>query len=152
MTAREHRLYHRLQLAAHLARKEADRRVTAACGLPVAKVAVLTVVSTAPAPPSQRDVARELGINESAVTDTVRRLVASGHLRSTRAPGDARVKVLELTELGGVTLRRAEAPFAEVNAVIDAALDPGEVATLTAALDRLTAGFGAAPDGSAPTG
>lgn len=112
----------------------------------VAKVAVLTVVSMAAGPPSQRQVAAELGINESAVTETVRRLVASGHLRRSRGPDDARVRVLELTDLGVDTLRRAEAPFAEVDAAIDGALTVEEVASLAAGLDRLVTRF----EGDAP--
>ena len=66
MSASKSRLYHRLQLAAHRLQKSADRAVLAAAEITTAQAAVLMLV--AGGANSQREVATQLGLNESAVT------------------------------------------------------------------------------------
>ena len=73
MSASKHRIYHRLQLAAHRLQKAADRAVMAAAGITTAQAAVLSIVA-ADGPVSQRNVARKLGLNESAMTAMIARL------------------------------------------------------------------------------
>ena len=131
--AHESRLYHQLQLAAHLAKKHADRAVTAGSGLTVAQVAVLNAVA-ATAAATQRDVAALLGVNESAVTAMVRRLIDSGHL--SRTDRDGRTRLLELTDLGTTATRASARAFAPVNAELAGDLTAAEVHELA---DRLRA-------------
>ena len=90
MSASKSRLYHRLQLAAHRLQKSADRAVLAAAEITTAQAAVLTLVAGGAV--SQREVATQLGLDESAVTAMARRCSgwACSNARATRpmrAPG-----------------------------------------------------------------
>jgi len=140
VAAHELRVYHRLQQAAHLIRKEADRAVSGATGLTVAQVSVLTVVHFL-ADPTQREVATELGINEPAVTDMVKRLVASGHVLRTRTRRDGRAWTLTLTSIGKETLAASRKPFAAVNDLIGTSLSRAQVEDLAKTLDHLIREF-----------
>lgn len=137
--AHEERLYHRLQLAAHLARKHADRAVAAATGLTVAQVAVLNVVAAGQGV-TQRDVAAALGINESAVTAMVRRLVDAEFL--TRTAADGRTRKLTLTGQGTSALAKSRRAFAPVNALLAGGLTGDEVRELAARLEELAVRLG----------
>jgi len=136
MSAVTHRLYHRLQLAAHRLRKQADRAVGDAVGLSTAQVSVLSVLAGGE-PQTQRAVARELGLNESALTPMVGRLLARGLISRARDPSDVRAWRLALTEQGKETLARTKAPFATVNEVLDKTLDEDEIKALVGYLNRL---------------
>lgn len=138
--AQKTRLYHRLQIAAHRLQKAADRNVMEAAGITTAQAAVLAVVSQhGPAP--QRLVAAELGLNESAVTAMVSRLLKLDMLDRVRDPDDARAWSLSLSANGRAALKRIEKPFRRVNARIEAELDECEIAALADALARLSSAF-----------
>ena len=139
--ARELRLYHRLQLAAHALAKHSDRRMQQAAGMSTAQVAVLSVVA-AGAPVAQRDVARALGVNESAVTGMIGRLERAGALHRHRHGIDGRSHALELTTAGRRTLARSARAFTAVNAAIEATLSSGELEVVADALERLAVAFG----------
>jgi DNA-binding MarR family transcriptional regulator len=132
--AHESRLYHQLQLAAHLSRKHADREVSAATGLTVAQVAVLHAIA-ASGDATQRDVAAQLGVNESAVTPMVRRLVESGHV--TRADRDGRTRRLTLTDLGATAVRASRRAFRPVNQTLAGELTAAEVDELARQLKAI---------------
>ena len=138
--ARELRLYHRLQLAAHAMAKHSDRRMQQAVGMSTAQVAVLSVVA-AGAPVAQRDVARALGVNESAVTGMVGRLERAGLLDRHRHAVDGRSHALELTTAGRRALTSSARAFSAVNETIEATLSGAEVEVVAAALERLTVAF-----------
>ena len=144
--ARHTRLYHRLQLAAHAVHRRSDRAMLAGAGLTTAQVAVLTVLTEA-GPSSQRAIAARLGVNEPAVTEMVRRLVAAGCVSKEVDPGDARARVVALTDHGRSLLPRTRPPFATVNQDFAAALTAEEIELLAGLLDRIHAQFttGAAP-------
>jgi MarR family transcriptional regulator, organic hydroperoxide resistance regulator len=135
-TARDVRLYHRLQLAAHTVAKYSDQQLRDAVGLTTAQVAVLSVVAGAEEV-SQREVARELGVNESAVTGMVARLERAGLLARSANERDRRAWILQLTIEGKAALRRAARAFTRVNEALEEALDPAEVADTAAHLDRI---------------
>jgi len=142
MTARSSRFYHALQIAAHRLQKRADQALMQAAGISTAQAAVLAVVS-AGQPMRQNQVAATLGLNESAVTAMVTRLVKQGLLTRARSEADSRAFDLTLTPAGDAALKATEAPFAEVNALIDAALGPDTDAAakgLHALSDRLSGG------------
>src|SRR5262245_60434204 len=88
MNASKLRLYHRLQIAAHSIRKAADRTVLDAAGITVAQAAVLTIAASGPNV-AQRDVAKALRLNESAVTAMVSRLLKLGLLERTLNESDS---------------------------------------------------------------
>ncbi|MEZ5946106.1 MAG: MarR family winged helix-turn-helix transcriptional regulator [Hyphomonas sp.] len=142
MTARSSRFYHALQIAAHRLQKRADQALMEAAGISTAQAAVLAIVSGAPGM-RQNQVAALLGLNESAVTAMVTRLVKQGLLDRTRSEADSRAFELALTPDGEAALRATEAPFAEINARIDDTLGD-EVEALAKGLralsDRLAGG------------
>ncbi|MFI1919122.1 MarR family winged helix-turn-helix transcriptional regulator [Nocardia sp. NPDC020380] len=138
------RVYHRLQLAAHLSKRQADRELLATTGLTVAQVAVLNAVA-ATADPTQRQVAGLLGVNESAVTGMVKRLIAAGYLERERSTSDSRAWVLRLTARARTTLTGTATAFGPINAAIDAALGPEGVQRLTRDLEELITRFEATP-------
>ena len=143
-SARELRLYHRLQLSAHAMAKHSDRHMQLAVGMSTAQVAVLSVVAAGASVP-QRDVARALGVNESAVTGMVGRLERAGLLSRHRHARDGRSHALELTTEGRRALARSARAFASVNEAIEETLSSGEMAVVADALERLTAAFDGAP-------
>ena len=149
MSAREVRLYHRLQLGAHAAQKYSDRTVREATGFTTAQLSVLTVVSTE-RPVTQRDVAGALGINESAVTAMVTRLEVRGCLRRTPHADDGRVWLLELTAAGRRALTAGRDAFTAVNEVIERSLTATEIAACADALERLEAAFHQEQRGTSP--
>jgi len=140
VSASESRIYHRLQLAAHRLQKTADRALLAAAGLTTPQAAVLAIIG-GNAAATQSGVARQLGINESAMTAMIARLQDLGFVEKVRRKGDARAWTLRLTEQGRAAALKARKPLAQLNAEIDSALKPDEVAQLADYLERLAAAF-----------
>lgn len=140
MTARSDRLYFRLQRAAHRLQKRADRVSLAAAGITAAQAAVLELVRLDQGV-SQREIARQLGINESAMTTMAARLEKAGLIERRRAAGDARSYELALTQRGAAATEAARGAFAQVNALIDQALDDRRAAEMARALDAIAAGL-----------
>jgi MarR family transcriptional regulator, organic hydroperoxide resistance regulator len=138
--AHELRLYHRLQLAAHLTNKAADRAVRAATSLTVAQVTVLNVVELKPNA-TQRYVAAQLGVNESALAPMVKRLYGDGLLLRERSADDTRAWALRLSDSGRSILRTARRPFATINATIADALSDRQIRDLCEMLDLLIESF-----------
>ena len=94
MTAASLRLYARLQSAAHLVKKAADRALIDAAGVTTAQAAVLAVVAAAEKSdatgPTQKTVAAALALNESAMTAMVSRLIVLHYLKRERNRDDRR--------------------------------------------------------------
>ena len=141
MTASETRLYHRLQIAAHRAQKAADRALMEAAGVTTAQSAVLTVTSLSE-PATQRHVAEQLGINESAMTAMVTRLLRMGLLDRSRDPDDVRAWRLVLTAEGRAALKRIKAAFKPINRTFEQTLSEPEITDLADRLTRLGDAFG----------
>lgn len=136
MSSRSTRLYHRLQLAARATKRVADRQMLEATGLTTAQVAALAVVSDHPAA-SQRVIAARLGVQESAVTAMVGRLVHVGAVSRQRDPADARRWVVSLTAHGTSVLARAEVSFSRTNGAIESVLAEHDIDELAVLLERL---------------
>ena len=139
MSASKSRLYHRLQLAAHRLQKSADRAVLAAAEITTAQAAVLTLVASGAV--TQREVATQLGLNESAVTAMARRLLGMGLLERVRDEADARAWQLRLSDDGRTALKRIELPFKRINQTIETVLSPEEIAHFADYLRRIAATF-----------
>jgi DNA-binding MarR family transcriptional regulator len=139
-TAHQLRLYHRLQLAAHLVKKRADRAVFAASGLTVTQISALTAVDSV-SNPTQREVAELLGVNEAAIAEMVKRLIASGHLRRSRSRSDGRAWTLVLSDSGRRALSAARPAFTPTNTAIDERFSPSEIQALARSLDRVIERF-----------
>jgi DNA-binding MarR family transcriptional regulator len=138
--SRKLHLYHRLQLAAHRIQKAADRTLLADTAVTTAQAAVLSVVMT-PGTTTQREVARRLGLNESAVAGMVTRLLDMSLLEREPHPVDSRAWSLKLTAAGRGAVKRIERSFAAINARIDAELSAEELTQLADYLQRLSTVF-----------
>lgn len=136
MSASTHRLYHRLQLAAHHLRKTSDRAIGEVAGVTTAQTSVLSVLARE-GRSTQRAIARELGLNESAVTPMVARLIRMELVSRARDEIDARAWSLELTEKGKGVLKSTKAPFVGVNAILDREFSEAEIRVLAGYLNRL---------------
>ena len=139
MSASKSRLYHRLQLAAHRLQKSADRAVLAAAEITTAQAAVLMLVAGGAV--SQREVATQLGLNESAVTAMARRLLGMGLLERVRDEADARAWQLRLSDEGRAALKRIELPFKRINQTIETVLSPEEITHFADYLRRIAVAF-----------
>ena len=139
MSASKSRLYHRLQLAAHRLQKSADRAVLAAAEITTAQAAVLMLVAAGAN--SQREVATQLGLNESAVTAMARRLLGMGLLERVRDEADARAWQLRLSDEGRAALKRIELPFKRINQTIETVLSPEEITHFADYLRRIAVAF-----------
>ena len=140
MSAQKARLYHRLQIAAHRVQKAADRALLEAAEVTTAQAAVLAIIA-GQAPITQREIAGQLGVNESAVTAMANRLLAAGLLKRFRDAADARAWRLELTGDGRAALKRLEKPFKRVNQAMEEVLSAEEIARLADYLSRIAKAF-----------
>lgn len=139
MSASKSRLYHRLQLAAHRLQKSADRALLAAAEITTAQAAVLTLVARGAV--TQREVATQLGLNESAVTAMTHRLLGMGLLERVRDEADARAWQLRLSADGRGALKRIEQPFKSINQTIETVLNGEEIAHFADYLQRIASAF-----------
>ena len=136
MSAKKHRIYHRLQLVAHSLQKYADRRVATISDLTTAQGAVLSILVNGEGS-TQKEVAARLGLNESAMTPMIDRLMRLGYLHRTRSTNDRRSWDLSVSAAGLSVLDEIKVPFQQVNRLIDSELSPAQVGALAATLDRL---------------
>lgn len=140
MSASTHRIYHRLQLAAHRIQKAADRALLAAADITTSQAAVLSIVA-AQGTVTQRTVAKQLGLNESALTAMTNRLLSHGLLERLRDEADSRAWRLELTKDGAAALKKAEQPFRRINQQLDSILGPDGADHFGGLLQRISAAF-----------
>ncbi|MFJ9536037.1 MarR family winged helix-turn-helix transcriptional regulator [Streptomyces sp. NPDC101225] len=129
MAEPDQRLFFLLQRAAHRLRTTVDRRCLAAAGVTTAQLGALFAVRDRPGI-TQRELARTLGLRESAVTALAGRLTAAGLLLKQAHPREHRAVVLELTEAGAAALRAAQPEVDRFNAELrDLLGDDGFVRT-----------------------
>jgi MarR family transcriptional regulator, organic hydroperoxide resistance regulator len=140
MSANEERLYFLLQVAAHRLKTQADNVLMDVAGLTTAQVAVLNLIASS-TEVRQRDLARRLKQNESAITAMITRLTKADLVVRRRSDTDARTWLLELTDNGKKTLKRAEKPFREINARLDEALGIEATADIAKYLAAITEEF-----------
>jgi DNA-binding MarR family transcriptional regulator len=117
-------------------RTAADRRCLAAAGITTAQLGALFAVRDRPGV-TQRELARTLGLRESAVTALVTRLTAAGLLTKAAHPREHRAVTLELTVDGDAALRAAQPEIDRFNGELRALLGEQGFTRTAAALDRL---------------
>ncbi|MET9562322.1 MarR family winged helix-turn-helix transcriptional regulator [Streptomyces tauricus] len=132
----DQRLFFLLQRAAHRLRTTADRRCVAAAGVTTAQLGALFAVRERPGG-TQRELARTLGLRESAVTALVARLAAAGFVVRRAHPREHRAVTLELTDEGGAALRAAQPEIDRFNGELRALLGDQGFARTSAALYEL---------------
>lgn len=115
------RLYHLLQTAAHRLKTRADRDSQGVAGVTAAQAAVMFVIARERAT-TQRRVAEQLKLNESAVTGMVGRLMEAGFVARAPSPTDGRAWTVTLTPAGEAALDRFRVNLDALNADITAAL------------------------------
>ncbi|WP_106401099.1 MarR family winged helix-turn-helix transcriptional regulator [Actinocorallia populi] len=136
MSPPDQRLFFLLQRTAHRLRLDADRRCLAAAGVTTAQLGALFAVHDHPGGLTQRELARILGLRESAVTSLAGRLAAAGLLTRGAHPGEHRAVMLRLSERGVAALRAAQPEIDRFNAELRARLGEHHAA-LAAALHAL---------------
>ncbi|MET7729866.1 MarR family transcriptional regulator [Streptomyces sp. NPDC005402] len=132
----DQRLYFLLQRAAHRLRTAADRRCLAAAGVTTAQLGALFAVHDEPGI-TQQQLARTLGLRESAVTGLVGRLTAAGLVAKEAHPREHRAVVLQLTDSGTDALRAAQPEIDRFNAELREALGDDGFSGAASALHRL---------------
>lgn len=140
MSASKRRLYWQLQLAAHFMQKQADRGLIKDSGITTAQLGVLSVIANGDEV-TQKDVATRLGLNQSAITAMVRRLMEMGFVDRIGSKTDGRTKILSLTSEGQVIFKNASSPFRKVNQQIEATLDSEEIELFADCLEKITDAF-----------
>ncbi|MFJ1969862.1 MarR family winged helix-turn-helix transcriptional regulator [Streptomyces sp. NPDC087903] len=136
MSEPDERLFFLLQQAAHRLRTAADRRCLAAAGITTAQLGALFAVHDRPGI-TQQQLARALGLRESAVTALVGRLTTAGVLAKGAHPREHRAVVLELTDAGVAALRAARPEIDRFNAELRELLGADGFTRTAAAMDRL---------------
>ncbi|WP_370234088.1 MULTISPECIES: MarR family winged helix-turn-helix transcriptional regulator [Henriciella] len=132
------RLYSRLQIAAQQLRKVTDRQLVEAAGITAPQLGVLTRVAAAKEL-NQTSLARDLRLNDSAITAMVKRLIGLGMLEKRRSETDSRAWVLKLTADGQSAIDRAGEQMLSINQKIDAEFGPGGLDNFVDELNRLIA-------------
>lgn len=130
------RIYSRLQIAAQLYRKVADRQLVETAGITAPQLGVLTRVAAAKAL-NQTSLARDLRLNDSAITAMVRRLIGLGMLEKTRSESDSRAWVLKPTARGRDAINRATVQPIAINRRIEAELGASALLEFTEKLNRI---------------
>lgn len=141
MTASNQRLYFLLQRTAHSLKKEADARLKEAASITAAQAGVLVVLRSK-GPLSQRQLADALKQRESAMTRMTERLIKAGYIHRKRSETDARAWILALSDEGRQALEKIEAPFTDINAMIDDAFGREGGAAFAAGLHLLLGSLG----------
>lgn len=136
MSARESRLYFRIQQVAGLLRQTADAELLEAAGITTAQAAILEVVAMKGGC-TQKEAAVALNQREAAVTQMVARLQASELLTRRRSPQDRRQWRLALSEKGEAARQSAASAFAKTNERLDEVIDTDKEGVLIEALDAI---------------
>ncbi len=132
----DQRFFFLLQRAAHRLRLDADRRCLAAAGITTAQLGALFAVRDRPGV-TQRQLAGDLGLRESAVTSLVARLTAAGLLTRGAHPSEHRAVVLELSDAGRTALCAAQPEIDRFNAELRAGLGEEDFTRMLAVLRTL---------------
>ncbi|WAZ19421.1 MarR family winged helix-turn-helix transcriptional regulator [Streptomyces cinnabarinus] len=135
----DQRLYFLLQRAAHQLRTAADRRCVAAAGITTVQLGALFAVEDRPGV-TQQQLARTLGLRESAVTGLVTRLTTAGLLAKGAHPSEHRAVVLELTDAGATALDAARPEIDRFNTELRELLGDDGFSRTAAALHRIVHG------------
>lgn len=136
MTAKKLRFYSRLQIAAHVMKKELDRQTIETLGVTAAQISALSIIASAKTA-AQTKLAKELGLNDSAITAMVRRLIVLKMVERVRDEDDGRAWLLTLTDTGNDTVERAASITNQTHTKVDDLLGEKTIATVVAALELI---------------
>nr|WP_070958751.1 MarR family transcriptional regulator [Hyphomonas sp. Mor2] len=123
-------------MVTHRLQKLADQRIAQVAPITTAQAAVLSALKNEEAN-SQRGIARALGLNESAITAMMNRLIKAGYIERTKSQTDGRIWQLTITEAGNGILAETVAPFSTINAILERALSDQELEQFANYLERI---------------
>jgi MarR family transcriptional regulator for hemolysin len=130
------RFLHALQGASRAWRLALERHLKAH-GLTTAGWNALAAVADSAEPPSQRDLARRLGVDGATLVTTIDRLAAGGLVRRDAAPGDRRIKRIAQTPAGAAVTAQVRAEAAALRRATVERLDAHAMATAAGVLEAL---------------
>ena len=134
-----HRFFYLLNLARHRVHKHTDRVAQEELGVTNTQLGALFVIGSQPGI-SQRELARTLGINDSAITALVRRMSEAELLERVPSPDDARVMQIRASRRGARIIKRAKPLLARFNERLNEGFDEHELDVvarfLEAAIER----------------
>jgi MarR family transcriptional regulator for hemolysin len=106
-------------------------------GLTTAGWNALTAVVDGTEPPSQRELARRLGVDGATLVTTLDRLAASSLVRRDSEPGDRRVKRIVATPQGEALARQVRTDATALRRMTVERLDAAAMAAAAAVLEEL---------------
>ena len=140
MRARKRRTLFKLVKTAHRMQKASDRKLAEYVKLTTQQAAVLFVLHHAVGN-TAKAIALALGLNESAVTPMVKRLVEYGYIERVRSDHDRRAMILSITKAGSTALEASRPPFVFIDDAISNVLSEAEIDLFTDFLERLDRAF-----------
>jgi MarR family transcriptional regulator for hemolysin len=130
------RFLHALHGSARAWRHALERHLKAH-GLTTAAWSALAAVVEATAPPSQRELARQLGVDGATLVATIDRLAAAGLVERLPGPHDRRVKLVAPTVDGRALAQQVHAAALTLRRATLTQLDAGRVAQAADVLAQL---------------
>lgn len=140
MSTPENHTYHLLQLAAHSLKKSSDNMLVNASRVTTAQAAVLTLVASGDGV-TQNEMARRLGINESAITSMIAKLLDRRLVSRSRSKTDARARQIRITAKGKRALAKADVQFRKINSSLERIIGKSDVTEINRKLAAIAKGF-----------
>lgn len=138
------RFFYLLNLARHRVHKHVDRVAQDELGVSAAWLGALFVIERHPGA-SQRELARALGFNESAITALLKKLIDAELVARDPSPDDARTMRLSLTRRGAALAKRGKPLLDRFNAMLMDGFSDEEIAAAARFLENAIERFG--PEG-----
>jgi len=121
--------------------RAALERQLKAKGLTAAGWSALEAVAGSAAPPSQRELARLLGVDGATLVATIDRLAGRNLVQRTAAAHDRRVKLIVLTDEGGALAQSVRAEAGALRRVMLERIDARRVVVAAEVLEELRQGL-----------
>ncbi|MBX3269692.1 MAG: MarR family transcriptional regulator [Sandaracinaceae bacterium] len=137
----KHRFFYLLNLARHRVHKHVDRVVLEELGVSAAWLGALFVVERYPGA-TQRELARALGFNDSAITALLRKLIEAELVARAPSEEDARAVRVTLTRRGAALAKRGKPLLARFNATLMEGFEPAELDAAARFLEAAIERFG----------
>lgn len=115
-----------------------ERRLRA-CGLSMAGWSAMAALIASAAPPSQRELARQLGVDGATLVGTIDRLANASLVERVPSPHDRRVKLVVPTERGKEVAADIERFTAALRQALMARIDSGRIVVAAGVLEELRA-------------
>ena len=138
MVSLDERFTQALHGGARAWRSALERRLRA-CGLTLAGWSAMAAVIASAAPPSQRELARRLGVDGATLVATIDRLAGASLVERMPSPHDRRVKLVVATEKGKTLAAEIERYTAALRQELMARIDHARVDVAAGVLEELRA-------------